>query len=94
MTDMPGLLGALFGIPALPGARCRGRPHLFDEARPDEAPEVAAQRHAQALTLCADCPSLIPCVAYVENLPPSKRPLGVTAGKIRTERKKRKAKPA
>ena len=77
------LLAALAGAPALPGARCRGRPHLFDPARPAEAEASVADRHRQALALCAACPSLRRCAAWLDSLPPSKRPAGVVAGTVR-----------
>lgn len=75
-----GLVGALAGAPALPGARCRGRPHLFDEQRPDEADANAAARHAQALALCNRCPALTPCQSWFASLSPRKRPAGIVAG--------------
>lgn len=46
MTTWIDLLDALSVAPALPGARCRGKPHLFDEAQPGEPLEVVEQRHA------------------------------------------------
>lgn len=76
-----GLLLAV-GAPVLPGARCRGRSRLFDPARKGERSENVAQRHAQAQQLCAGCPSLEPCAAWVESLKPSKRPGGVVAGRV------------
>jgi hypothetical protein len=75
-----GLLTALAGAPALPGARCRGKPHLFDEGRPDEPDDVVAARHAQALGLCQRCPALDACAQHFASLPPRKRPGGVVAG--------------
>jgi len=75
-----GFLGALAGAPALPGARCRGRHHLFDEQRPDEDDGTAAARHAQALALCNRCPALDPCQSWFASLPPRKRPTGIIAG--------------
>ena len=82
MSDWDGLLSALIGAPALPGARCRGRHHLFDDARPDESDQVVAARHAQAVSLCGGCPSRAPCRAWFDSLPPRKRPAGVIAGLI------------
>lgn len=76
------LFAALLGAPALPGARCRGRPHMFDEQQPDEDAEAAAQRHAQALSLCRDCPALASCTTWFDDLPRSKRPAGVVAGQL------------
>lgn len=76
-----GLLTALAGAPALPGARCRGRAHLFDPVEFAESPIVLQQRHAQALALCERCPALNRCRAWVDSLPPGKRPRGVVAGR-------------
>ena len=83
MTAHVRALVAAVGCPALPGARCRGKPHLFDEAAPDEALEVVDQRHRQALALCQRCPSLDHCKAWFEGLRPSQRPAGVVGGEIR-----------
>lgn len=80
------LLAALRGAPSLPGARCRGRSHLFDPPAPREDPEVVAARHAQALGLCHGCESLDPCRTWVDGLPRGRRPLGVTAGQVRVPR--------
>lgn len=82
MTSLDSMLGALLGAPSLPGARCRGRPHLFDEQHPGEPDHIAAQRHHQALSLCAACPSLPACTTYFESLPPAHKPGGVIAGRI------------
>jgi WhiB family redox-sensing transcriptional regulator len=71
------------GAPALPGARCRGRPHLFDEQRPDEDDANAAARHTQALALCNRCPALTPCQSWFASLSPRKRPAGIVAGGAR-----------
>ena len=43
------LLAAVGAAPALPGARCRGKHHLFDEQGTHEDPDTADQRHTQAL---------------------------------------------
>lgn len=82
MSEWETLVGALVGAPLLPGARCRGRHHLFDEAGPGEADEVVAARHAQALALCGGCPALQPCRAWFDRLKPRERPGGVIAGKL------------
>ena len=86
MSTLDALLDAVGAAPALPGARCRGRHHLFDEARPDEAPQTVDQRHAQALMLCSDCPALASCEQFFLSLKPSKRPPGVIAGRINQPR--------
>ena len=77
-----GLLASLAGIPALPGARCRGRPHLFDAKRAGEDADVASARHAQALALCAGCPALTRCEEWIDSLPPSRQPAGIVAGRL------------
>ena len=77
------LLAALAGAPALPGARCRGRPHLFDPAGAAEAEASVADRHRQAVGLCAACPSLNRCAAWLASLPPTEQPPGVVAGVVR-----------
>lgn len=82
MTSIEGLLGALLGAPSLPGARCRGRSHLFDEAEQYEPVELVEQRHAQAKLLCAGCNSLDACRKWLDSLPPSRKPLGVVAGQV------------
>lgn len=91
MTALDGILGALLGAPALPGARCRGRSHVFDPAAHDEDPEVVQQRHTQAVGLCERCPSLNACTDWVASLKPAQRPLGVVAGQVRRERVGRRA---
>ena len=84
------LLSSLAGVPVLSGARCRGRHHLFDEAAADEQEHVTAARHAQALRICQSCPALDACTGWVDSLPASKRPPGVIAGRIITQRKERR----
>lgn len=88
MSAMRDLLAALAGVPVLPGAKCRGRAHLFDEARPDEAPDTAEQRHGHAVTLCRSCPALPSCSEWFDSLPRSKRPPGVVAGRIHPPQKR------
>lgn len=83
------LLAALAGAPALPGARCRGRHHLFDEAGPDEPAEVVEQRHAQAVGLCQHCTALASCTQWFDSLPRTQRPSGVIAGQINEPRRGR-----
>lgn len=82
MNSMEVLLAALAGAPALPGARCRGKHHLFDPTAPGENSDVAAQRHAQALGLCSNCPALTRCEDWHDALPRTKRPDGVVAGRV------------
>lgn len=80
------LLAAVGAAPALPGARCRGKHHLFDEQGTHEDPETADQRHTQALGLCRGCTALASCQQWLDTLPSSKRPPGVVAGQIRKPR--------
>lgn len=91
MTTLDTLLGAMLPAPSLPGARCRGRPHLFDPPASGEDPAVVAQRHAQALSLCGGCPALAPCQRWVSSLTPAKRPEGIVAGKLITARRRKSA---
>jgi hypothetical protein len=69
VTPLDLLLAALAGVPALPGARGRGRHHLFDAARVGEDAEVLAARHRQALSLCARCPALQRSAVWYGGLP-------------------------
>jgi hypothetical protein len=71
---MTGMLDAI-GLPAaLPGARCRGKQHLYAGPAPGENPATADARHKQALTLCARCPAIERC--------PRWHPPGIAAPKI------------
>ena len=81
MNDLDAVLGALLGLPSLPGARCRGRSELFDEPAPREPARHAAERHAQARMLCAGCPALAACATWFDSLPARDRPRGVIAGR-------------
>jgi hypothetical protein len=83
MSQLDNLLDAVGAAPCLPGARCRGRHHLFDPAAAGEFPETVAQRHAQALGLCSHCPSLDRCRSWLDGLPRRHRPFGVVAGIVR-----------
>lgn len=78
------LIATLAGVPSLPGARCRGRHHLFDPAAFGENPDTVEQRHTQALGLCSHCPALNSCSDWLDSLPPRQRPHGVIAGQRRT----------
>ena len=83
MNPFADLLAALVGAPSLPGARCRGKSHLFDAASPGEPAATTAARHTQALGLCRRCPALEDCERWVDALRPSQRPDGVIAGRVR-----------
>ncbi|SPM29944.1 hypothetical protein MTAB308_3442, partial [Mycobacterium terramassiliense] len=85
-VTLDNLLSVIGGAPALPGARCRGRHHLFDDAGPGEDPEAVEQRHNQALGLCSRCPAADRCRAWFSTLPARQRPLGVVAGRVNTPR--------
>ena len=76
------VFGALGVIPALSGARCRGRASLFDPPAKGEDPAVVGARHAQALGLCEHCPALTRFGDWFDSLPKRKRPHGVVAGQI------------
>lgn len=83
MSYTPADMFALIGtVPALPGARCRHRSHLFDPPEGRETAETVAARQAQALALCGGCPSLRRCREWFATLTPSRRPTGVIAGRI------------
>jgi hypothetical protein len=79
-TALAALLTQLAGAPSLPGARCRGRSHLFDAAADREPAPVVEARHNQAVGLCTRCPALTRCQEWVGGLPAKKRPAGVVAG--------------
>ncbi len=89
MTSLDGFLGSMLGVPALPGAKCRGRSQLFDEQAKTEPHDVVEQRHAQAKLLCTVCPAFDPCRRWLESLTPAKRPTGVVAGRVVARPKKR-----
>lgn len=89
MSSTPHDLFAALGLaPALPGARCRGKHHLFDApSELDREPtDVTAARHAQAIELCRRCTALASCTTWFDSLPKSKRPHGVVAGQINNTR--------
>jgi hypothetical protein len=93
VSQLDALLDAIGAAPVLPGAKCRHRSHLFDEARRDEAPETVDQRHAQALMLCRDCPALASCQQWFTSLKPSQKPPGVVAGRIHTPKQPKAGRP-
>ena len=89
-TEFQSLLSSMAGVPVLPGARCRGRHHLFDPATADEPEPVTEARHQKAVKICQSCPALEICAAWVNTLPASKRPPGVIAGRKISARKERR----
>jgi hypothetical protein len=62
-------------IPDLPEAACRGHADLFDVARTDRAAV------AKAKAICASCPALDDCRAWLADQPAALRPCGVVAGR-------------
>ncbi|WP_234784608.1 hypothetical protein [Mycolicibacter heraklionensis] len=66
--------------PHLRGAACLGLWSLFDPRGAGEPEQCAAERHQQAIEMCADCPALAACSAWVGALPARERPTGVVAG--------------
>jgi hypothetical protein len=83
--DYVDLLGAILrGVPKLPKALCRGQIRLFDADDPNDV-ERENQRY-DAAKLCSRCPELDPCSAWVDSLPPSRRPAGVVAGHVPSNR--------
>jgi hypothetical protein len=81
MSTYDDLLDALRAAPALPEALCKGRHREFDAAPPGTAAEAVAEHAKRAKALCATCPELAPCRAWVDTLTALQRPEGVTAGR-------------
>ncbi len=74
MSQLDALLDAIGAAPVLPGARCRGRHHLFDEAGRGEDSDTVEQRHTQALGLCHHCPARDRCETWFDSLPQTPPP--------------------
>lgn len=72
------VFAALGTIPALPGARCRGRAHLFDGSD-----GLRGERTRQAAQLCSGCPSLDRCRDWTDRQPDNTLH-GVFAGRLFT----------
>jgi hypothetical protein len=83
VTVLDELIGSLMGIPALPGARCKGRSDIWES----DCPELVEY----AINQCRTCPSLQPCRQFVESLPRRQQPSGVTGGVCRRPLKPRKS---
>lgn len=91
MTDWNTLRPLLAGIPALPGAPCKGRSELYErtigersKGRHPGSPELENAR-SEALRLCNDrCPALGACRAWLAAQPATRRPRGVVAGLVIT----------
>ena len=82
MPILADLLGAIAAGPDLTGAACRERPDVFDATTGKAAGPIT---YARAIEVCTSCPALTACTTWVESLPPSQRPFGVTAGVIRRQ---------
>lgn len=70
------LLGTLRAVPALPGARCRGRSELFDGAD-----GLDGDRTRAAAALCQVCPALTACASWADRQPDNRLD-GVVAGRL------------
>jgi hypothetical protein len=68
--------------PHLPDALCRTHMQEFDNAAQD------ARKAPPALRICAQCVELSKCHAYLNSLPPKRRPIaGVIGGVVLTKRR-------
>ena len=90
MSDWQTMRALLAGIPALPGARCKGRSDLFERTVGEHRmtgrltkTEVDDARR-EALRVCGACGAQTPCRAWLSSLPASRRPPGVVAGVVIT----------
>ncbi|BDB43319.1 MULTISPECIES: helix-turn-helix domain-containing protein [Mycobacterium] len=86
-TSLPEMLAALAAaLPPLPGARCLGQWELFDATstpwRKRKPPAAVRQARHDALDACAQCPALMACRDWLDNLTPDQQPHGVVAGRI------------
>lgn len=95
MNDWDTMSALLGGVPDLSGARCRGRHELFDstiagqQSRPADEFTPSSRNELDnacnaALRLCAMCPALDPCRAWLDRQRPTRRPRGVIAGQLIT----------
>ena len=82
MSDTWAPITAALDAPLMPDALCLGDWETFDAAEADEDQDAAAARHRRALTTCAVCPALQRCAGWYSSLRPSRRPIGVVAGRI------------
>ncbi len=88
MPDWDTMRALLESIPALPGARCKGRADLYERTNSEHGmtgrltmTELDNARR-EALWLCETCPALHPCGAWLQGLPAAQRPRGVIAGQV------------
>ena len=75
------LLGAIAAAPNLHGAACREHPEVFTATMGKAAGRPGV--YARAIAMCQACPALAACTTWVDSLPASDRPTGVTGGIIR-----------
>ncbi|MGK2904509.1 MAG: hypothetical protein ACSLE7_16895, partial [Mycobacterium sp.] len=71
---------------SLGGARCVNSAELYartvaEQGQPANRPQVQQARTA-ALRICAGCPALDRCRAWLDRLPINRRPRGVVAGAV------------
>ncbi|OCB14151.1 hypothetical protein A5717_11615 [Mycolicibacterium porcinum] len=64
-------------VPDLPGAACRGHQDVMDVADGRDRSAIAA-----AQQICARCPALQECEAWLDSIPKARRPSGVVAGRF------------
>lgn len=75
------LLRDLTATPDLQGAACVDQLDVFDACL--ERGAAARAAYPRAIRVCAGCPALRACSDWVESLPMRRRPIGVTAGRVR-----------
>lgn len=73
---LPLLEKILTGVPKLDGARCVGKPELFDVASLDRVADAA-----EALALCESCAAIDTCGRYADSQSRRRRLRGVIAGR-------------
>ncbi|WP_193043167.1 hypothetical protein [Mycolicibacterium baixiangningiae] len=90
MSDWDTTRALLGAIPALPGARCKGRSALYERTVGEHRmtgrltkTEVDDARR-EALRLCGACEAQTRCRAWLTALPAARRPAGVIAGLVIT----------
>lgn len=91
MSNWQTMRALLAGIPALPGAPCKGRSELYERTVGErrvvgQLTKVELENaRCEALRLCNDrCPALGACRAWLSALPATRRPRGVVAGQVIT----------
>ncbi len=76
------LLATIATTPSLPGAACVADREVFDAV----LERGSSRLYPVAIRICAQCPALAPCRAWVNSMPIDERPHGVTAGQVRNGR--------